>query len=177
METSLLSHLLTSTLTHHPLLSSFQGRARTADSPVGVALDRSGRFGCFAVDSVFNIFSSADPVAYQLNATVDADLGRAKEPMSIPSAAASTLDDFSQSIGAVYGSVEDLVAGFNFNLNVSRVSHGPDLVWQPADLVLIFVLSPGLPRPNRTSSPPTRPSLASRSTTGLNGPRSSRPST
>ena len=101
------------------LLPSLQGRARTQDSPVGVALDRSGRFGCFSVDSVFNIFSSADPVAYQLNATVDADLGRAKEPMSIPSAAASTLDDFSESMDAVYGSVNDLVSSFNFNLNVS----------------------------------------------------------
>ena len=94
-----------------------RGRVRTQDSPIGVALDRSGRFGCFACDSVFNIFSTADPVAYQLNATVDAELGRKKEPISIPSAAASTLDDFSESIGAVYGSVESLVSGLNFNLN------------------------------------------------------------
>ncbi|KAL7410798.1 DDHD domain-containing protein [Mrakia frigida] len=78
-----------------------RGRERTTEAPVGLALDRAGRFGCFSCDRIYNIFEPADPVAYMLNATVDGSLGRKIEPISIPSATQSTLD-------SVFGSFSEL---------------------------------------------------------------------
>jgi len=71
------------------------------DAPVGLALDRAGRFGCFSCDRLYNIFEPADPVAYMLNSTVDASLGRKIDPISIPSATQSTLD-------SVFGSFSEI---------------------------------------------------------------------
>ena len=78
-----------------------RGRERTMEAPVGLALDRAGRFGCFSCDRLYNIFEPADPVAYMLNSTVDASLGRKVDPISIPSATQSTLD-------SVFGSFSEL---------------------------------------------------------------------
>ncbi|KAK4055033.1 hypothetical protein OIO90_003374 [Microbotryomycetes sp. JL221] len=47
------------------------GRERTKGLGKAIALDRAGRYGCMAVDSVYNVFYETDPVAFALNATVD----------------------------------------------------------------------------------------------------------
>lgn len=48
-----------------------RGRERTKDVAKDIALDRVGRYGCMAADSVYNVFSETDPVAFRLNPTVD----------------------------------------------------------------------------------------------------------
>ncbi|KAG9113863.1 hypothetical protein FRC07_007721, partial [Ceratobasidium sp. 392] len=48
-----------------------KGRERTMDAQHDEALDRVGIFGCLAVDAIYNIFNSSDPIAYLLNPCVD----------------------------------------------------------------------------------------------------------
>jgi hypothetical protein len=59
-----------------------KGREMTMESLVDEALERSGRWGCLAVDRVFNVFSASDPIGTRLNSTVDATY--AKMLTSIP---------------------------------------------------------------------------------------------
>ena len=54
------------------------------DRSRGVASEAA--YGCLAVDNVYNILQRNDPVAYQLNACVDADYAASLMPAVIPSA-------------------------------------------------------------------------------------------
>ncbi|WWC73239.1 uncharacterized protein I206_107205 [Kwoniella pini CBS 10737] len=65
-----------------------KGRERTMHSPQDEALDRSGKYGCLAIDSLYNIFYYTDPVAYQLNAAVDVKLSAHRPPLAITSVTA-----------------------------------------------------------------------------------------
>jgi hypothetical protein len=56
----------------------------------GVAGER-GTFGCLAVDNLYNIVNGYDPVAYRLNAAVDATYASMLKPAIIPSATTSWL--------------------------------------------------------------------------------------
>ncbi|KAI9696335.1 MAG: hypothetical protein M1820_008177 [Bogoriella megaspora] len=48
-----------------------------------------GEYGCLAVDNIFNIINPYDPVAYKVNAALDADYAAALRPAWIPSASTS----------------------------------------------------------------------------------------
>ncbi|WVQ64180.1 uncharacterized protein L199_002342 [Kwoniella botswanensis] len=65
-----------------------KGRERTMHSPQDEALDRAGKYGCLAIDSLYNIFYYTDPVAYQLNAAVDVKLAARRPPLAITSVTA-----------------------------------------------------------------------------------------
>ncbi|WWC91359.1 uncharacterized protein L201_006302 [Kwoniella dendrophila CBS 6074] len=65
-----------------------KGRDRTMHSPQDEALDRAGKYGCLAIDSLYNIFYYTDPVAYQLNAAVDVKLAARRTPLAITSVTA-----------------------------------------------------------------------------------------
>ncbi|WVW79053.1 hypothetical protein I302_101016 [Kwoniella bestiolae CBS 10118] len=65
-----------------------KGRDRTMHSPQDEALDRAGKYGCLAIDSLYNIFYYTDPVAYQLNAAVDVKLSARRPPLAITSVTA-----------------------------------------------------------------------------------------
>lgn len=56
----------------------------------GVAGDQ-GTYGCIAVDNIYNIVNGYDPVAYRLNAAVDALYAEMLKPAIIPSATSSWL--------------------------------------------------------------------------------------
>jgi hypothetical protein len=56
----------------------------------GVAGD-PGTYGCLAVDNLYNIINPYDPVAYRMNATVDADYAAALKPAFIPSSGSNWL--------------------------------------------------------------------------------------
>jgi len=47
------------------------GKERTQQVGKDIALDRAGRYGCMAVEAVYNIYHEADPVAFALNPCVD----------------------------------------------------------------------------------------------------------
>ncbi|KAG9084852.1 hypothetical protein FRC06_003867 [Ceratobasidium sp. 370] len=44
-----------------------KGRERTIHAQPDEVLDRTGVFGCLAVDAIYNIFNASDPIAYLLN--------------------------------------------------------------------------------------------------------------
>lgn len=70
-------------------------------SPQDEALDRSGKFGCMAIDSIYNIFYFTDPIAYQLNAAVDVTLATKRPPLAITSVTAPFFSSFTEGIGSI----------------------------------------------------------------------------
>jgi hypothetical protein len=55
-------------------------------------------YGCLAVDNLYNIMHTTDPIAYRVNAAVDSDLANSLKNTSIPSTSAS----FWSSFGSVF---------------------------------------------------------------------------
>jgi hypothetical protein len=47
---------------------------------------RQGQYGCLAVENIYNVINGYDPVAYRLNATVDASYAASLKKVMIPSA-------------------------------------------------------------------------------------------
>ncbi|KAL4920735.1 DDHD domain-containing protein [Aspergillus aurantiobrunneus] len=60
----------------------------------GVA-DEVDKYGCLAVDNLYNIMHTTDPIAYRVNAAVDSDLANSLKPAAIPSSSASIWRSFS----------------------------------------------------------------------------------
>lgn len=59
--------------------------------------DSVGRFGNFALHgNLFNVYNSADPVAYRLNGSVDAHYANLLRPLPLPGAVAAILDSLRQ---------------------------------------------------------------------------------
>ncbi|KAJ6005694.1 hypothetical protein N7451_003638 [Penicillium sp. IBT 35674x] len=63
----------------------------------GVA-GEAGTYGCLAVDNLYNILHTTDPIAYRVNAAVDNDLSNSLKVASIPSSTSS----FWHSFGSVF---------------------------------------------------------------------------
>ncbi|KAJ5629418.1 hypothetical protein N7528_003075 [Penicillium herquei] len=57
-----------------------------------------GKYGCLAVDNLYNIMHTTDPIAYRVNAAVDTDLSNTLKVASIPSSSST----FWQSFGSVF---------------------------------------------------------------------------
>ncbi|KAG9003236.1 hypothetical protein FRB93_011149 [Tulasnella sp. JGI-2019a] len=72
-----------------------KGRERTRNSPSDEALDRVGIFGCMAIDALYNIFNTADPVTYLLNPCVDAARAKVLPATAIPDVSEGYLSTFS----------------------------------------------------------------------------------
>ncbi|KKK25821.1 hypothetical protein AOCH_006059 [Aspergillus ochraceoroseus] len=51
-------------------------------------------YGCLAVDNLYNIMHTTDPIAYRVNAAVDSDLANSLKTASIPSSSASIWRSF-----------------------------------------------------------------------------------
>ncbi|KZO92672.1 hypothetical protein CALVIDRAFT_504021 [Calocera viscosa TUFC12733] len=75
-----------------------RGRERTKYAEPDVALDRTGKFGCLAVDAIYNIFNGPDPVAYLCNPCVDATVGRTRPPSNIPNVVGGIMDGVTNSL-------------------------------------------------------------------------------
>ncbi|KAF8516819.1 DDHD domain-containing protein, partial [Hysterangium stoloniferum] len=90
---------------NHAQIIARKGRARTKDSPNDEALDRQGVFGCFAVDSVYNILHPSDPIAYLLNPCVDAQTAKNKPPSIVPSFTPSVMSDISHHFSRIWEDV------------------------------------------------------------------------
>ncbi|KAL5632399.1 hypothetical protein ACGC1H_005381 [Rhizoctonia solani] len=92
-----------------------KGRERTMDSREDEALDQTGRFGCLAVDALYNIFNPSDPIAYLLNACVDSEFAKTMKQSTIPSVGTTTL--------ATLGSrITKMFDGFALPLSTSRAA-------------------------------------------------------
>ncbi|QRW20358.1 phospholipase [Rhizoctonia solani] len=92
-----------------------KGRERTMDAREDEALDRTGRFGCLAVDALYNIFNPSDPIAYLLNPCVDSEFAKTMKQSTIPSVGTTTL--------ATLGSrITKMFDGFALPLSGSRAA-------------------------------------------------------
>lgn len=77
----------------------------------GVAGER-GTFGCIALDNIYNIINPYDPIAYHLNACVDAPYAASLKPAFVPSSSSSWFSNpfrSSQSTTAAAGLVKPTV--------------------------------------------------------------------
>jgi hypothetical protein len=63
------------------------------DTTPGVVADQ-GTYGCVALDNIYNIVNPYDPVAYNLNATIDVNYAATLKPAFVPSADRSWLSIF-----------------------------------------------------------------------------------
>ncbi|KIM30120.1 hypothetical protein M408DRAFT_328513 [Serendipita vermifera MAFF 305830] len=79
-----------------------KGRERTMHSPDDEALDRPGLFGCMAIDSLYNVFQLSDPIAYKLNACVDAARAHELPPIPIPSITGTLLESFQKGVSKMF---------------------------------------------------------------------------
>ncbi|KAK8843436.1 hypothetical protein IAR55_007093 [Kwoniella newhampshirensis] len=88
-----------------------KGRERTMRSPQDEALDRSGKFGCLAIDSLYNIFYFTDPIAYTLNAAVDVKLAGKRPPLAITSVTAPFYAPVTNSFSAISSYLPSMLGG------------------------------------------------------------------
>jgi hypothetical protein len=61
----------------------------------------AGKFGCLAVDNIYNIIHQNDPIAYRLNGTVDALYASTLKNARVPSATTSWLESFGNAVRAI----------------------------------------------------------------------------
>ncbi|GAA6015612.1 hypothetical protein JCM11491_007174 [Sporobolomyces phaffii] len=71
------------------------GKERSSRVGKDIALDRAGRYGCMAVEAVYNIFHESDPVAFALNPCVDVRYSKLIKPVPIPSSNQTLLQNLS----------------------------------------------------------------------------------
>ncbi|BGP01102.1 hypothetical protein JCM10021v2_004798 [Rhodotorula toruloides] len=71
------------------------GRERTKHVGRDIALERAGRYGCLAVDAVYNVYQETDPVAFLLAPTVDVRYAKLIKPVAIPSSNQTLLQNLS----------------------------------------------------------------------------------
>ncbi|KAL8292387.1 hypothetical protein RQP46_000999 [Phenoliferia psychrophenolica] len=74
-----------------------KGRARSKNAAPDIALDH----GCLAIDTLYNVYAQTDPVAFSLNATVDAQYSRLIRPIAIPSTNTTLLQNLSDTYARV----------------------------------------------------------------------------
>ncbi|CRG83793.1 putative phospholipase C1020,13c [Talaromyces islandicus] len=67
------------------------------DMQRGVA-GEAKKYGCVAVDNLYNIMHTTDPIAYRLNAAVSSELAESLKPASVPSSSSS----FFSSLGSAF---------------------------------------------------------------------------
>ncbi|GAA5973441.1 hypothetical protein JCM21900_006344, partial [Sporobolomyces salmonicolor] len=77
------------------------GRERTKRVARDIALDRAGRYGCLSVDSIYNVYHEADPVAFALNPCVDVRYSKIIKPVPIPSSNQTLLQNLSTAYNRV----------------------------------------------------------------------------
>ncbi|SCV73522.1 BQ2448_7448 [Microbotryum intermedium] len=78
-----------------------RGRARTQNVGRDIALDRAGRYGCMAIDAVYNVYHETDPVAFALNATVDREYAKLIKPIAIPSTNSTLLENLTETYSRI----------------------------------------------------------------------------
>ncbi|KAM0752102.1 hypothetical protein T439DRAFT_354980 [Meredithblackwellia eburnea MCA 4105] len=77
-----------------------RGRERAKEAAPDIALDRP-RYGCLAVDSLYNVYNESDPVAFNLNAAVDVKYARMIKPIAIPSTNVTLLQNLTDTYNRV----------------------------------------------------------------------------
>jgi hypothetical protein len=81
---------------------------------------RQGEYGCIAVENIYNVINGYDPVAYRLNATVDASYAASLRKVTIPSATTGWFSMFGGSAAS----------------GTSRAAQAPPVVRMPSNVEL-----------------------------------------
>lgn len=96
------------------------GRERTKDAPSDVALDKVGRYGCMAVDNLYNIYNMVDPVACCLNACVDSDYAKIVKPQPVSTITSTLLADYTARVSSFFGSIMSTFGSHSTNQSTSQ---------------------------------------------------------
>lgn len=88
----------------------------------------TGTYGCMAVDNVYNIMNYNDPIAYRLNATIDAPYATSLKNAQVPSATTG----FFESIGKAIISITPGVS--SDDPAVGQVTQPPTMIRLPSQL-------------------------------------------
>ena len=86
-----------------------------------------GQYGCIAVHNVYNIVNGYDPVAYQMNATVDSAYAASLKPALIPSSTPSWFAGSSSSIAARWFGGRSMVSTKNGSTANQMYNNSNDL--------------------------------------------------
>lgn len=103
-----------------------RGRERTKNVPKDIALDRAGRYGCMAVDSVYNVYNETDPVAFALNAAVDVGYSRIIKPIAIPSSNTTLLQNLTETYSRVSKMFDVSSLWSSASTNTNATAAGPE---------------------------------------------------
>lgn len=82
-----------------------KGRERTKDATPDVALDKAGRYGCMAIDNLYNVYNMVDPVACCLNACVDSEYAKIVKPQPVSTITSTLLSDYTGKVSTFLGSI------------------------------------------------------------------------
>lgn len=96
------------------------GRERTKDAPPDVALDKVGRYGCMAVDNLYNIYNMVDPVACCLNACVDSNYAKIVKPQPVSTITSTLLADYTARVSSFFGSIMSTFGSHSTNQTTSQ---------------------------------------------------------
>lgn len=77
--------------------------ADRADVTDGDIVGDIGKFGCLAVDNIYNILAKEDPIAYLLNGTIDPKYAAGLKTAYIPSSATSVLQSIGNAVRGLTG--------------------------------------------------------------------------
>jgi hypothetical protein len=84
---------------------------------------RQGEYGCIAVENIYNVINGYDPVAYRLNATVDASYAASLKKVTIPSANTGWFSMFGGSAGSGAGRAAQAPPVVRMPSNVELETH------------------------------------------------------
>jgi pimeloyl-ACP methyl ester carboxylesterase len=85
--------------------------ANSADIMSSDVVGNAGRFGCLAVDNIYNILAREDPVAYLLNCTIDPLYASSLKTAYVPSASPSFLRSMGSAVRGFVPGVSPVPAG------------------------------------------------------------------
>jgi len=112
-----------------PRRSQSKPGAEHGDEQDKAIVGDAGTFGCMAVDNVYNIIHPEDPIAYQVNATVDPQYAASLKKAQVPSATTG----FFESIGNAMRSITPGVSSAT-DLQVGQVSKPAGMNRLPSQL-------------------------------------------
>ncbi|KID90696.1 DDHD domain protein [Metarhizium guizhouense ARSEF 977] len=121
-------------LLEHGALTPRRGRRKPGADPRDIMdeniVSDAGRFGCLAVDNIYNILAKEDPIAYLLNGAVDPAYASALKPAYVPSTSTSIF----KSVGDV---MRQIVPGLSLPTNpLATHPERPSIIRLPSQLEL-----------------------------------------
>ncbi|KAK8929909.1 putative phospholipase [Metarhizium anisopliae] len=121
-------------LLEHGALTPRRGRRKPGADPRDIMdeniVSDAGRFGCLAVDNIYNILAKEDPIAYLLNGAVDPAYASALKPAYVPSTSTSIF----KSVGDV---MRQIVPGLSLTTDpLATHPERPSIIRLPSQLEL-----------------------------------------